>query len=221
MTNPVLNIANVAGLALLVGMCWREVGDFLKRHIFRLAERIPWAHVWRAFASGGPVSPRDPPPLAEVLKEEPMQNHNATVAQLLGSATGAVEAMTDCGVLTDDTELVADLINALDEGYASVCKAVDLTRQQLMDQGLPADALAERHDTIRLSLGASRVTTSLWVLWRTAHVLKKQASADVLEAAREVSKAGAEWQKGQPRYDHVPQLERALAKLAASLPKED
>lgn len=140
-------------------------------------------------------------------------DHKASVASLLGSAAGAADALTECGLDSDDTELVANFITAMDNAHAMFAQAVNDHRQQLLDADTPVDHLNDTHTTLRKSLEHSPACTSMHFMWRLACILKRSASPDVVTAAREVVQAFAHLDTATPER-------KAVAKLAAVLPKE-
>lgn len=135
-------------------------------------------------------------------------NHKASVAELLGSAAGAAEALQECGIHTDDNELVARFIESMDNAHG-------LFVQMAQKAVAPEDL----HECVRLSMVASPAGTNAMFLWRLACVLRTMASREVVEAAREV--VGLANNPGVAAGDNGSiSWGRAIAQLAAALPKE-
>jgi hypothetical protein len=192
---------------------------FLFRHeLFRLAERIKRAHSAPAAA----VSLRSPahPNGGSTVKEEPHVNDpKGTIAALLGGAAGAAEAMTDCGIETDDTELVASFVTGMDE-----CRA---QYERIAGAMAKVDGAMDAFTIANQSMQISPAMTNPFYLWRLASAFKAMASRDVLEAARDVVDAHRIWDcaaaDGEADVTQAAclrEVERMVAKLAAALPKE-
>jgi hypothetical protein len=187
--------------------------------LFGLAQRFVQGHARRVATAGvgPPAGPTQAPGGSGT--EGGTMDHKASVAGLLGSATGAAEALTDCGLDCDDTEVVADFINAIDQAHRMFVLAVEEHRALLLSQGVPREALNDQHHTVRLSMQSSPATTSLHLMWRLADILKRSAHPDVVEAAREVVAAHEQLAKERRLVPTRTPVDVAMAKLAASLPK--
>lgn len=152
----------------------------------------------------------------------------ASVASLLGSAAGAAEAMTDCGIDTDDTELVGTFVDMMDKVRGEFMGVIETTMAKMRAGGVTDDQMNDAQTACMLSMQQSPAFTSPWFLWRLAVAVKAMASADVLEAARAVVEGHREWD-AVCSSDTVPYaesrkrleaMERAIRQLAAALPKE-
>lgn len=179
--------------------------------IFRLAERWPRRHV---------AQPADP-----AVKEEHVDK--ASVGSLLAGATGAAEALTDCGIETDDAELLANLIESMEAIHAQFAKYVDERRAQYLADGTPESELNDRHTAIMQCMQMSPAFSNPWFLWRVAAAVKVMASREVLEASQLVvfahgvlDRAVADKQPDVTLAACQQQLDHAVRKLAAHLPKE-
>lgn len=171
------------------------------RRLFRLAEGKSPPHIAR---------PGEAP-----VKEERVDT-KASVAGLLGSAAGAAEAMMDCGIDVDDTELATAFVETMAKVHAEFVQHVTNARNGLLATGTPEGDLNDLHTAIRISMQHSPAFTSPWFMWRLAAIVKTMASRDVLEAAQMVVARAEETPEiGSAR------LQSAIAKLAATLPKED
>lgn len=187
---------------------------FLLRHsLFSIAERIKRRHHARAGSGGGPSPEFAPPAAASTAKEEPLQDHKQGVASILAAATGAAEAMNDCGIETDDAELLGTFITGIDglrSHFEAWAKAAGVPPEQHLD-------------CIRMSMTISPASTNAWFLFRLASAVKAMASRDVLEAAHGVVQRQEELLRNSNPLAHTGlqnALDLALAKLAAVLPKE-
>lgn len=140
-------------------------------------------------------------------------NHDEAVAALLGGASGAAEALIECGVDCDDTELVATFVEQMGK-----CHTIFV--EMAKAAAVPPEAM---HDVIVRSMQFSPAFTNPWFLWRLAAAFRAMASAEVLEAAREAASAHEEWRvlRGHPSALACHEkLDGRMAKLAAVLPKE-
>lgn len=202
-------------LATLLGF---RFGHLLRPHIYRLAEKWKRWHSRRATA----VEPHCVAPHEPGGGGTEGGNMNDKVAQLLGSAAGAADAMADCGVETDDTELVANFISAMDHAHGMFTQGIHDAMEQAK-KNYPPDELNDFHTAVRMSMQASPAGTSVWFLWRLASVLKAMASRDVLEAARAVVDAHARWDEAHTPdddYGTLDTLDAAVKRLLAVMPKE-
>lgn len=194
----------------------------LRPQLFRLAERMKRSH--SSAAAAVPRSLPGPPVNGgSTVKEEPTVHHKGTVDAMLGGASAAASALIDCGHETDDAELVANFIEGMDQCRASFVAYTEAAMAKARAAGTAEEELASVHDAASYAMQTSPSWTNTLFLWRLAHAFKGMASPDVLEAAREVVAAHADYGDGEQLDRSIPgtrALEKAVAKLAAALPKE-
>lgn len=151
------------------------------------------------------------PPGDVPVKEDTVAGKDDAVARVMASAEGGAEAMLDCGIDVDDTELVANFINSM----AEIRQYMEDHMRPTWERCVKEHGEAEVHDfatSMANIMQSSPAFTSPWFLWRLSKAVANMASPDVLEAAREAVHASTRPTDGN--------LFPALAKLAATLPKE-
>lgn len=124
-------------------------------------------------------------PAAPAVKEDTVASEDPNVASILARAEGAAEAMTDCGIDTDDTELCAQFI----DNMGTVRGELEAYLRPVWEQCVanhPADEVHDFHTSLANLLRGTTAITNVWFLWRLSAMVRNMASADVLEAARKV-----------------------------------